>query len=222
MRIYENQQILTTSPYNNWFWSFEGSVWPEELQELTNLCEQYQKIDAVVDSKTQPDTLIRSTKVAWIDNQQVYDFIKPFFENANVNSGWNFDITAIEQVQYTVYNSDEKDHYSWHTDTIVNDRYLKETEGVLAGTVRKLSCVVQLSSPSEYEGGDFQFLSGINRKYLEQDKNVFDVEPLVLDESLKDKGTILFFPSFSYHRVTPITRGTRRSLVFWFRGPNWI
>jgi len=224
MIVHENKQILTTSPYHTWYWSYAGAVWPEDLMKVREICDAAQEQEAVTEGKTSenPDYLIRNNKVAWLDDERIYDFIRPFANGANHQSGWNFDLSAIEVAQYTIYYGEGKNHYSWHTDTIINDRMLKEKEGPCAGTIRKMTCIVQMSSPDEYEGGDFQLLSGKSREYLEEGKEVFDVEPITLPHELKEKGSILVFPSFSYHRVTPVTKGIRRSLVFWFRGPPWV
>ena len=74
------------------------------------------------------------------------------------------------------------------------------TSGYLS--TRKLSVVVQLTSPEEYEGGDFETFEG---KVL---------------SAPKGHGTVLIFPSFVYHHVTPVTAGTRHSLVCWVNGPH--
>lgn len=71
---------------------------------------------------------------------------------------------------------------------------------------RKLSCVVQLSDPADYEGGDLKF-TGVNE------------EPSV--EQLRARGTAIFFPSFVYHAAQPVTKGVRYSLALWFEGPKW-
>lgn len=68
--------------------------------------------------------------------------------------------------------------------------------------VRKLSMSIQLSDPDEYEGGDLEILIG--------------GDPIKLK---KEKGTAFFFPSYVLHRVTPVTAGTRKSLVCWVSGP---
>ena len=69
------------------------------------------------------------------------------------------------------------------------------------GAIRKLSMVLQLTDPSEYEGGDLQLLE--------------TEDPVTLK---RDQGTVLFFPSYTPHRVTEITRGTRNSVVGWTTG----
>jgi PKHD-type hydroxylase len=69
---------------------------------------------------------------------------------------------------------------------------------------RKLSMVLQLSHPSEYEGGDLELMTG----------NVPHI-------CKKEKGLLYAFPSYILHRVTPITNGTRRTLVVWTSGPRF-
>jgi PKHD-type hydroxylase len=71
---------------------------------------------------------------------------------------------------------------------------------------RKLSLIIQLTDPSEYEGGDFQF-----------DSDIPQPDPA----EIKQRGTVIVFPSFLRHRVTPVTSGVRRSLVSWVEGPKF-
>ena len=63
---------------------------------------------------------------------------------------------------------------------------------------------IQLSDSDDYEGGDLELM--------------FREEPVKLDRT---RGTLVAFPSFMLHRVTPVTRGTRWSLVAWITGPRW-
>jgi PKHD-type hydroxylase len=69
-----------------------------------------------------------------------------------------------------------------------------------------MSIVIQLTDPSEYEGGDFE----IDSQY-----------PQLPKEEIREKGSVLVFPSFIPHRVTPVTKGVRRSLVSWIEGPKF-
>jgi PKHD-type hydroxylase len=106
---------------------------------------------------------------------------------------FNVDIAGIEpNVQLTRYDASDQGHYTWHTD--------------FAGLMpnRKISISVQLSGPSDYDGGDLQLL--------------FSDSPFSLP---KDRGALLAFPSFMLHRVKPVTRGTRWSLVAWIVGERW-
>jgi PKHD-type hydroxylase len=93
------------------------------------------------------------------------------------------------------------------------------------GTVRKISCSIQLTYPREYEGGEFELMVGDNTESEDKKNDLkgdgfFDIKPLPLPH-FREKGSAMFFPSFTYHRVKPVTKGTRRSLVVWFRGPKW-
>jgi PKHD-type hydroxylase len=135
---------------------------------------------------------IRVSNVKWISSttefQYVYESLSSYINIAN-RELYNFDITsAIDDIQYTEYNGGEKGHYGWHVDVLPNSK-------------RKLSVVVQLSSPDEYEGGDLEVLTSI--------------EPYKIP---KKKGQVVVFPTFMLHRVTPITHGLRKSLVWWVGG----
>lgn len=80
------------------------------------------------------------------------------------------------------------DHYDWHTDLGMGDN-----------STRKLSLSVQLSNPEDYDGGELEFMKTTH-------------------SGSKQQGTIIIFPSFLHHRVTPITKGKRYSLVAWVHG----
>jgi PKHD-type hydroxylase len=102
---------------------------------------------------------------------------------------WDFDLYAFgEHLQFTEYAEGEK--YESHTDTI------------LGGPIRKLSIILQLTDENEYEGGNIEAFSSIEN-------------PMLLPRA---QGTVLAFPSYLVHRVTPITKGTRHSLVGWVNG----
>jgi predicted 2-oxoglutarate/Fe(II)-dependent dioxygenase YbiX len=103
------------------------------------------------------------------------------------------DISGIEDdIQLARYDSSDSGFYTWHTDF-----------ADLAPR-RKLSISVQLSRPEDYDGGDLELLF-YSRPY----------------QTEKSKGALIVFPSFALHRVTPVTRGTRWSLVAWISGARW-
>lgn len=74
-------------------------------------------------------------------------------------------------------------------------------------TQRKLSVVVQLTDPEEYEGGELEF------EEVNHDEKT--------KQLIRQKGTVIVFPSYMRHRVTPVTKGERKSLVTWIEGPAW-
>ena len=138
---------------------------------------------------------IRSSKIYWIPKIQkfldVYSILFSMVGQAN-DVFFKFNLTAIESdIQYTVYDETFKGHYGWHTDVGPNN------------SRRKLSVVVQLSDPSEYEGGELQIQTG-------------NTTPITVE---KEKGTVIIFPSYLMHQVAPVTKGIRRSLVLWIDGP---
>ena len=120
-----------------------------------------------------------------------------FEKLANVVSSLNsqyfrFDLTGFgEQIQLTHYDSSEHGMYGWHVD-------FGKT-----GPSRKLSIVMQLSDPSEYEGG--------NLELQPHGKEVIKIK--------KQRGLVVAFPSWTLHHVTPVTQGNRQSLVSWITGP---
>lgn len=103
---------------------------------------------------------------------------------------FKFDLTGMEQgLQFTRYTAPGQ-HYDWHQD-----------RGFLTAT-RKLSLSVQLSDPKDYKGGEFEMLFGRKPQKV-----------------VRDRGMTVFFPSYTVHRVKPVTQGTRYSLVAWISGP---
>lgn len=108
-------------------------------------------------------------------------------EVAAVNAAtYSFDITGEVDLRLLCYTVD--DHFGMHVDT-----------GGEVGTLRKLSIVVQLTDPANYEGGTL-------------------VLPFQQTEASKDQGNVTMFPSFCPHKVRPVTSGTRYCLVAWARG----
>jgi len=151
----------------------------------------------------------RDCKVAWINDKWIYDIINPFIHNANKQAGWNFQWDWNESSQFTIY---EKGHYyGWHTDQGSNP--LKEDSKHINGKTRKLSLTLQLTDPTDYEGGDFQF------KWIQDNKK--GLLNIITVDDAKDIGTIIIFPSFIHHQVLPITKGKRESLVNWSVGKEF-
>jgi len=139
---------------------------------------------------------IRVTQTAWMEHNPeskwIYDRIQGVARALN-DRVYQFDISGFsEHLQYTVYHGTEGGHYDWHVD-----------QGPLR-TRRKLSISVQLSDPSQYDGCELQFYAG----------NQTETAP-------RDRGTVIAFPSYVLHRVTPCTKGTRKAIVAWTTGPQF-
>jgi|TARA_B100001996_G_scaffold382190_1_gene373365 PKHD-type hydroxylase len=150
----------------------------------------------------------RDSYITWLNEEWIYKEIRPYVHRANKLAGWNFDIVDSEPCQFTIYN--EGQYYGWHTDSS-GLYYEKEKQN---GLIRKLSVTVSLSHPHEYEGGVLEF---DNRMENEPDSKHY----IVPCKQVLPKGSICVFPSFTHHRVSPVTKGKRLSLVQWNLGPEW-
>tara|TARA_R110000803_G_scaffold48481_1_gene100713 strand:- start:173 stop:817 length:645 start_codon:yes stop_codon:yes gene_type:complete len=147
---------------------------------------------------------IRKSNVIWMDDTWIYKEIHPFIANANVAAGWDYETHWSESCQFTKYS--KGDFYDWHSDSW---RMPYESKGFEKGKIRKLSVTVCLSDPNEFEGGDLQF------DY--RDQHPKKPKPIHTVNDIK-KGSIIVFPSWVWHRVTPVTKGIRNSLVIWTCG----
>jgi predicted 2-oxoglutarate/Fe(II)-dependent dioxygenase YbiX len=201
------------------------SIWYESQipKELVDILEK----DAIgtfesqmADSKLQGDALNkdkRNSKNAWIPTSHwIGGFIWHYVQRAN-RENFLYDIRNIdgENIQFTKY--EEGQFYSWHNDSGLATHYkpigINNSLDTLAQNyvnekielIRKLSVVVQLSNPEDYEGGNLQLLDESNNSYIVPRK----------------RGTVIIFDSRAQHRVLKITKGTRRSLVCWVCGPRW-
>ena len=169
------------------------------------------------------DNSIRQSTNRWLDHSDpkfdpaLKQKIQDGMMSANQQAGWNYELEYMETWQYTIYEHQPElptgDFYTWHTDSSA-DLYP-------SGMTRKLSASIQLSPPEDYEGGHFQWIEStevfdtlkFNQKNLPYDKLV-QTAPF----SGKELGSLLVFPSWLHHQVTPVTRGVRKSLVVWNTG----
>jgi PKHD-type hydroxylase len=143
------------------------------------------------------DKNIRRSKISWLNlkNSNADIWQKITWAVSEVNRQYfQFELSGCyEPFQLGCYTAEEKDHYKWHTDMAPGAN----------GVPRKLSMSLLLSDPSEFQGGDLEVMTGSD-----------NIQKLELK-----KGRAWFFPSWVLHRVTPVTNGTRRSLVCWVGGP---
>ena len=150
----------------------------------------------------------RISEVVWLEEQWLYDLIFPFLREANQNSGWRYDIDAAEPQQLTRYRAGVNGHYSWHQDGQGDhmSKYDCPESPLLHGKVRKLTAAVSLNDT--FKGGVFEFST--------YGKGECRVVPPV---DGVDQGNVLVFPGTLEHRVPPVTKGVRYSLITWFVGP---
>ena len=150
---------------------------------------------------------IRNSNIVWLDDPWIYREIHPYIHKANENAGWNFDWDFSESCQFTKYKLNQ--FYDWHCDSWPTGPHV-ETE---KKPFRKLSVTCQLTDGSEYEGGELEF------DFRDYDPSKRDESKhLVKAKEILPKGSIVVFPSHVWHRVKPVQKGTRYSLVLWNLG----
>jgi PKHD-type hydroxylase len=157
-------------------------------------------------SKEKPlDENERRSRVKFFDRAEytfpIFDRMNNVIEEMN-DRFYNFILNGYDAFQYTEYHHEEKGEYNFHMDTGFGDRCGDEHF-----ETRKLSVVMCLNRPGvNFEGGQFYMNTG-------NEKESFEVE--------MKRGRIIFFPSFLIHRVAPVTKGIRKSLVIWVTGPKF-
>ena len=169
-----------------WDDAFSAEECKKIIEENTNL--QKAKIRNTQDDL---DTKVRDSEICWItplNNEWIYGRLTNIITNLN-QQFFNFDLFGmVENLQFTKYQAP-------------SGFYGKHTDMAFGQLIRKLSVTVQLSDPSEYEGGDLILH--------------FSKEPEAMEKQI---GRLVVFPSFTLHEVTPVTKGTRYSLVAWITG----
>ena len=159
----------------------------------------------------------RDSRIAWFENPSLSNIITGCVNIVNHEAGWQYDIVDHEVFQFTEYKKGQ--HYSWHTDgpgcchrsarksSVVHKsnalHYTQQTN--LLGTVRKISISAILND--DYKGGGLQFRTLSPAGQLEESSVACK------------RGDVIVFPSYLHHRVKPITKGVRYSIVAWYGGP---
>lgn len=210
----------------------------KQSEKLTDSAEPANDLTVEELSKTHETSenlYVRDSHVSWINERWMYEAIWPFIHKANRDAGWNFDWDYTEDLQFTKYAPGQ--FYGWHADTGIDTyekfdpnihEYVKDKDGnpvmnskgslipirghysdipEMIGKIRKLSVTVSLSDPADYDGGNLKFDLGPHRS-----------DRYHTCEEIRPRGSIIVFPSHIHHQVTPVTRGTRYSLVAWSLG----
>ena len=206
----------------NYFWYFQSAI-PERICDLIvryGKSEKQKEHTAITggygrdrDLNKQPLTKEelndikrkRDSNIVWMSDRWIYKEIQPYVHMANKSAGWNYEWDWSENCQFTIYRKGQ--YYDWHCDSWDKPYVTKDSSN---GKIRKLSVTVSLTDPKEYKGGELEF----DFRNLDPDaKN----NTHICDQILP-KGSLVVFPSFVWHRVKPVTKGTRHSLVIWNLG----
>jgi PKHD-type hydroxylase len=183
---------LNSHTYNEYIWNTDIFS-NDEIERIKVLGRRLKPKRALASTSNLLD--YRRSFVSWISSSNesawIYRKLTDLIQENN-KQFFQFDIDKIETLQFTYYDSNEQGCYKSHKDPLTWNTPHN----------RKLSLVLQLSDPSEYEGGEFLLHNS--------------TEPIVIG---KEKGMIVTFPSYTLHEVTPVTKGERYSLVAWVHGP---
>lgn len=184
-------KAVENTPMGIWAGELSNEVCDKIIEEGTLLVAEA----ATVSHNRGVDTSIRDSKVGWFPEHCWIDsLLLSYVFRTNRMNEWNFNLDKAEAVQFTRY--EKEDFYTWHRDSSIDSE-----------AQRKISITVQLSEYSSYEGGEFEV------------QNCWGEAQASIPEEAKQKGSIILFPSFLLHQVTPVTKGTRYSLVQWYNGP---
>ena len=175
----------------NHYYYFKNGFSEEECGKILKSFAKFCKNESLVFGNSKSST--RTSKIFWIprndDTRWIYDKIVNYAAVANQEM-FGFDLTGLrDTIQLTLYEEENQGRYDNHIDLGANDEY----------SCRKLSVSVQLSYPESYEGGN-----------------------VVLDNKHhfpRGVGDVMVFSAFTTHRVNPVTKGKRYSLVLWIYGP---
>jgi len=175
---------------NNWaFW--ESAFSPEECEQIIQTGTDRLMTKGTTGGKDKQ--YVRDSEISWLyscdDMEWVYRRVTDIITDLN-DKYFQFDLFGLcEGMQFTRY-------------TAPGGRYGLHVDSSLDGLTRKLSFTLQLSNPADYEGGDLCLQ--------------FGDEP---ERMSREQGYVAVFPSYVLHEVTPVTAGTRYSLVSWITGP---
>ena len=180
----------------NLFYCEPGRFTPEFCEEVKRIASEIEpeKGKSVGNGVSE----VRRSVVKMLpQNGSVFDDLGRFV--VDVNKFFNLDISLLESLQYTEYDSSYAGHYDLHTDVVWDGSHGQMYD-------RKLSVTIQLSNKKDYEGG--LFCLSLPSGMLEF-------------EEAREIGTVIAFPSHLLHKVNPVTKGNRKSLVSWAIGPQW-
>ena len=185
-------------PVTSIYWKYDNVITDEQINKIMDIGKGTWQVASTKNDADPSNKKIRKTDVIWNNDQWLYDLVWPYMINANTSGGWNLSIDSAESFQLGKYT--DGGHYEWHTDGDGYKRIDAPGNKFLHGKTRKISMVLWLNE--DFEGGDFEFYPSISKD----------------SRWTPTKGTLMFFPSWHMHKVYPVTKGTRYSLVTWFNG----
>ena len=201
------------------YWYFKSALTPKFCDDVIKYglskSEQMAKTGGYKNKELSKEEIkdmkvIRNSDMAWLDDRWIYREIHPYINEANRNAGWNFQWDFSESCQFTKYKLNQ--FYDWHCDSHPKPYDHPDNKNT-TGKIRKLSVTCQLTDGSEYKGGELEF------DFRDYNPNIRDESNhLIKAKEILPRGSIIVFPSYVWHRVKPVKKGIRYSLVLWNLG----
>jgi PKHD-type hydroxylase len=189
----KSSPVVIAGPLVVW----KGAFTQDEVDRIVALGDGLAPMRAEIAGRKENTGRLRITRVAWMERNAETEWLYVRLEEIVLRLNKEFYkyelFGLVESFQYTVYDGEEGGHYNWHVDM--------GRENV---EPRKISLSLQLTDPLDYEGCNLVLEAGDG--------------PYVAERA---RGTVVAFPSYVLHRVTPIESGTRKSLVVWVAGPEF-
>jgi len=195
------------------YWHYKESLPLKFCNEVINFGKRQQSSLGQTGNQEKENTKKfkkRKSNIVWLDEPWIMKVIVPFIDHANKSLGLNYKIDTSEVPQFTIYEVGQ--YYGWHQDQWPKPYSQDHNIPRLRGKNRKLSSTISLNSKADYKGGDLQFAVDENHSPKRQ----------TLSVDLSKTGSMVVFPSDTWHRVTPVTKGKRLSLVQWNLGEGYV
>ena len=205
---------------SNYYWYFKSAIPPKICDDIIKYgltqAETMARTGGYGDKELTKDQVRdmkrkRNSDLVWLNDTWIYKELHPYIHEANKAAGWNYEWDRSESCQFTKYKLNQ--YYDWHCDSWDKPYKRDDKNSPDNGKIRKLSMTCQLTDGSEYEGGELEFdFRNYDPHMREEAKHLQQAKEIL------PKGSIIVFPSFVWHRVKPVTKGTRYSLVMWNLG----
>lgn len=184
-------------------WCYFGKYFSKErCNNILNLALQIPAQGARLGTESIVDNRTRRSAIRFIQKtDSTFDFLfkEMWILGLRANDDFfNFHLAKLDFLQVAEYSEEDRGEYMAHHDVFWMNGDPKYH--------RKITCVVQLSDPADYDGGNLE---------------IYNTQHSIDIDNRRSQGTVIFFPSFYTHAVTPVTRGKRYSLTAWFDGPKW-
>jgi PKHD-type hydroxylase len=180
------------SDFESPYYSFDSFFKDNQVEDVIKICESFKEVDGTMSNEANTDKKYRSSEVRWVENNNKTKWIYDYIWSSATNTnGWNYTITGyVDLIQYTIYDSNK--HNKPHYDW--------HKDNGVGHNHRKISFSILLND--DFEGGELE-LMGANFEPIKMKRN-----------------EAVMFPSNTFHRIHPVTKGIRKSLVVWIAGPK--